>query len=223
MSDESTHERLRAAVVAADKGEVLAAVEAALEEGLSPSDIIEHGLSPGMREIGERFARYEVFLPALMLAADAWEQAIRILEPRLQAAGTERRNVGRVVIGTVKDDVHSIGKDIVAAMLRINGFEVFDLGADVATSQFLAKADEVGADVIALSALMTTTMPGQQSVIEHIEARGVRDRYCVLVGGGCTTQEWADEIGADGWGRTAADAVALALKAAAAREQGGRP
>ena len=223
MPDESVYERLSAAIVAAARDEVLAAVEAALEKGLSPSDIIERGLSPGMREIGERFARYEVFLPGLMLAAEAWEQAIRVLEPRLQAAGQEREVAGKIVIGTVKNDVHSIGKNIVAAMLRMNGFEVFDLGADVATSQFLAKAEEVGADVIALSALMTTTMPGQRSIIEHIEARGVRDRYCVLVGGGCTTQEWADDIGADGWGRTASDAVDLALEAVSRKTEEARP
>jgi len=213
MPDESIYERLGAAIVASARGEVLPAVEAALAEGLSPSDIIERGLSPGMREIGDRFGRYEVYLPELMLAAEAWEQAMKVLEPRLLAAGEEREVVGRVVIGTVKDDIHSIGRNIVAAMLRMNGFEVFDLGADVVTSRFLAKAEEVSADVIALSALLTTTMAGQQSIIEHIEARGERGRYCILVGGGCTTQEWADEIGADGWGRTATDGVALALKA----------
>ena len=223
MRDEPIYERLRAAIVASAGDEVLAAVEAALAEGAAPSDIIERGLSPGMKEIGERFARYEIFLPGLMLAAEAWEQAMRVLEPRLQAAGDERRTVGRVVIGTVKDDIHSIGKNIVAAMLRMNGFEVFDLGADVAASQFLAKAEEVGADVIAVSALMTTTMPGQKSVLEHIEARGERDRYRVLVGGGCTTQEWADEIGADGWGRTASDAVALALRLVSRRTEEARP
>jgi len=222
MPDESVYERLSAAIVASARGEVLAAIEAALAEGLSPSDIIERGLSPGMREIGDRFARYEVFLPDLMLAGETWEQAMKVLEPRLLAAGEEREVVGRVVIGTVKDDIHSIGKNIVAAMLRMNGFEVFDLGADVATSQFLAKAEEVSADVIALSALLTTTMPGQQSVIEHIEARGERGRYCILVGGGCTTQEWADEIGADGWGRTAIDGVALALKAVSRKTEEAR-
>ena len=223
MPDESAYARLSAAVVAGDREKVLAAVEAALDAGLSPLEVIENGLSPGMREIGERFARYEVFLPGLMLAAEAWERAMAVLEPRLRAAGEERRKAGTVVIGTVKDDVHSIGKNIVAAMLRMNGFEVADLGTDVVASRFLEKAEEVGADIVALSALMTTTMPGQKSVVEHMEARGVRDRYCVLVGGGCTTQGWADEIGADGWGRTASEAVDLALKAVSRKTEGAGP
>ena len=121
--------------------------------------------------------------------------------------------MGRVVIGTVKGDIHSIGKNIVAAMLKMSGFEVFDLRVDVAASAFVMKAEEVGADIIAASALMSTTTPQQKEIIEHLKARGVRDKYCVLVGGGSTSQEWADSIGADGYGRTAGDAVALALKA----------
>ena len=147
------------------------------------------------------------------MAAEAWEHAMKVIEPKLLAAGVERKKTGRVVIGTVSGDVHSIGKNIVAAMLKMSGFEVFDLGIDVAASAFIMKAEEVGADVIATSALMTTTMPQQKNIIEHLEARGVRDKYCVLVGGGSTNQEWANIIGADGYGRTAGDAVALALKA----------
>jgi trimethylamine corrinoid protein len=118
-----------------------------------------------------------------------------------------------VVIGTVSGDVHSIGKNIVAAMLKMSGFEVIDLGVDVAASAFVLKAEEAGADIIAASALMSTTMPQQKNVIEHLRARGVRDKYAVLIGGGSTSQEWADSIGADGYGRTAGDASTLALKA----------
>jgi len=121
--------------------------------------------------------------------------------------------VGKVVIGTVKGDIHSIGKNIVGAMLKMNGFEVFDLGVDVAASAFVTKAEEVGADIIAASALMSTTIPQQKNIIEHLEARGARAKYRFLVGGGSTTQEWADSIGADGYGRTAGDAATLALKA----------
>jgi len=213
MSNESTYKRLSAAIIAGDKDKLLAAVEDAFREGVTASEIIERGMSPGMKEVGERFARYEIYLPEMMMAAEAWEQAMKVLEPKLLAAGAERKKVGRVVIGTVKGDIHSIGKNIVAAMLKMSGFEVFDLGVEVAASAFVMKAEEVGADILAASALMSTTTPQQKEIIEHLKARGVRDKYCVLVGGGSTSQEWANSIGADGYGRTAGDAVALALKA----------
>ena len=213
MSSESIYKKLSAALIAGDKSESLAAVEEALKEGITPSDIIEKGMSPGMKEVGEKFSRYEIYLPEMMMAAEAWEHAMKMLEPKLLAAGGERKPTGRVVIGTVNGDIHSIGKNIVAAMLKMSGFKVFDLGIDVVASSFVTKAEEVGADIIAASALMSTTMPQQKSIIDHLEARGVRDKYCVLVGGGSTTQEWADSIGADGYGRTAGDAASLALKA----------
>ena len=213
MSNESTHERLSAAIIAGDKDKLLGAVKDALGEGMTPSDIIEKGMSPGMKEVGEKFARYEIYLPEMMMAAEAWEGAMKVLEPKLLETGAESKKVGRVVLGTVKGDVHSVGKNIVGAMLKMSGFEVFDLGVDVAASAFVTKAEEVEANIIAASALMSTTIPQQKSIIEHLEARGVRDKYCVLVGGGSTSQEWADNIGADGYGRTAGDATALALKA----------
>jgi len=213
MSNESIYQRLGAAIITGDKDKLSVAVEDALREGVPASEIIERGMSPGMKEVGERFARYEIYLPEMMMAAEAWEQALKVLEPKLLAAGAERKKVGRVVIGTVKGDIHSIGKNIVAAMLKMSGFEVFDLGVDVAASAFVMKAEEVGADILAASALMSSTTPQQKEIIEHLKARGTRDKYCVLVGGGSTNQEWADNIGADGYGRTAGDAVALALKA----------
>ena len=215
MPNKPIFQKLHNAIIAGDRSGLEKTVGDALKEGIPPSDIIEKGMSPGMKEVGERFARYEIYLPEMMMAAEAWEGAMKVLEPKLVESGTERREVGRVVIGTVKGDIHSIGKNIVGAMLKMNGFEVFDLGVDVAASAFVTKAEEVGADIIAVSALMSTTIPQQKSVIEHLEARGARDKYRVLVGGGSTTQEWADSIGADGYGRTAGDAAALALKAIA--------
>ena len=212
MTKESTYEQLSATIIAGDKEKLLGAVEAALKEGLAPSDIIEKGMSPGMKEVGEKFTRYEIYLPEMMMAAEAWEEAMKTLEPKLLAAGAERKKIGSVVIGTVSGDIHSIGKNIVAAMLKMNGFEVFDLGIDVTASAFVIKAEAVSADIIAVSALMSTTIPQQKNIIEHLEARGVRNKYCFLVGGGSTSQEWADSIGADGYGRTAGDAVSLALK-----------
>ena len=212
MTKESTYAQLSAAIIAGDKEKLLGAVEAALKEGIAPSDIIEKGMSPGMKEVGEKFTRYEIYLPEMMMAAEAWEEAMKTLEPKLLAAGAERKKIGSVVIGTVSGDIHSIGKNIVAAMLKMNGFEVFDLGIDVTASAFVIKAEAVSADIIAVSALMSTTIPQQKNIIEHLEARGVRNKYCFLVGGGSTSQEWADSIGADGYGRTAGDAVSLALK-----------
>jgi len=213
MTDEFIYERLQAAMIAAETEELLAAIKDALQRSAEPLDIIKNGLTPAMREIGERFRRYEIYLPEMMMAAEAWEQAMQILEPKISATAGEHRSVGQVVIGTVKGDVHSLGKNILATMLKTSGFEVLDLGIDVPASAFAIKAEAVGADVIAVSALMTTTMPQQKNVIEHLEARGERDKYYVLVGGGATTQGWADEIGADGYGETAADGVALALEA----------
>lgn len=215
MSDKSIFEQLNNALIAGDKSGLEQGVGDALKEGITPSDIIEKGMSPGMKEVGDRFARYEIYLPEMMMAAEAWEGAMQILEPKLLESGSERKKAGRVVIGTVKGDIHSIGKNIVGALLKMSGFEVFDLGVDVNASAFVTKAEEVGADIIAASALMSTTIPQQKSIIEHIEARGARGKYCVLVGGGSTSQEWADNIGADGYGRTAGDATTLALKAVA--------
>jgi len=222
MSDKAMFERLYNAIIAGDRKGLEQAVNEALKEGIAPSGIIEKGMSPGMKEVGDRFARYEIYLPEMMMAAEAWEGAMQILEPKLLESGSEWKRLGRVVIGTVKGDIHSIGKNIVGAMLKMNGFEVIDLGVDVAASAFVTKAEEVGADIIAVSALMSTTIPQQKNIIEHLEARGARRKYCVLVGGGSTSQEWADSIGADGYGRTAGDAAALALKAVARKQKGAR-
>lgn len=220
MSDESIYDQLKAGIIDADTEMLLAVIDDALRQNVDPVDIVERGLTPGMREVGEMFRRYEVYLPEMMMSAEAWEKAMQFLEPSMAATVDERRAVGRVVIGTVKDDIHSLGKNIVITMLKAAGFEVFDLGIDVTPSAFVTKAQEVDADVIAVSALMTTTMPQQRNVIEHLEARGVRDKYRVLIGGGVTTGEWAEEIGADGYGETAGDAVALALEAVAQKTKG---
>lgn len=218
MINETIYERLIAAIIAGDKDKLLTAVEDALRQNIAPMNILDKGMSLGMKEVGERFSRYEIYLPEMMLAAEAWEQAMKILEPKLLAGGTKRKKIGQVVIGTVSGDIHSIGKNIVGAMLKMNGFKVFDVGIDVSASTFVTKAEEVEADIIAVSALMTTTMPRQKSIIEYLETRGTRDKYCVLVGGGSTTQDWAVSIGADGYGKTAGDAVTLALKAMSHKE-----
>jgi trimethylamine corrinoid protein len=220
MAKEAVFESLKSAIIDGERDKTLAAVDAALKQGIAPADIIEKGMSPGMKEVGEKFARYEIYLPEMMMAAEAWEGAMKVLEPKIMAAGGERKKTGKVVLGTVAGDIHSIGKNIVGAMLKMSGFEVYDLGIDVPASHFVTKAEEVGADVIADSALMSTTMTQQKNIIEHLNARGVRAKYAVLVGGGSTTQDWADQIGADGYGRTAGDAATLAIKAVA--KKGGK-
>ena len=213
MITDDLYQQISSTIVNGDNEGAAAVVREALMQGIKPMQIIERGLRVGMDEIGVRFSNYEVYLPELMLAAEAFSVAMKILQPLLDVGGEDARQVGRVVIGTVKGDIHSLGKDIVMSMLKARGFEVYDLGVDVPPSRFVDKAEEVDADVICVSALMTTTMPQQGAVIEHILARGQKGKYCVLVGGGATNQEWADQIGAGGYGKTAADAVALALKA----------
>jgi len=205
-------EDLKKVVIAGDRENAPKLVEDVLREGLSPTDIIEHVMSPAMKEVGERFARYEIYLPEMMLSAEAWEWAMKVLEPKLLEEGKEKKNVGKVVIGTVAGDIHSIGKDIVGSMLKMVGFEVYDLGIDVPASSFVSKAEEVKADVIAISALMSSTIMQQKEIIEHLNARGVRNKYKVLVGGGSASQKWADQIEADGYGQSAGDAVEVALR-----------
>lgn len=185
-------------------------VQEALEQGLEPLEIIEYGLSAGMRSIGEKFQKLEVFLPELMLGAQIFREAMKWIEPIIAQKGIEREVEGRIVIGTVKGDVHNIGKDIVAMLLKTAGFEVHDLGVDVEISKFIEKAREVKADLIGLSSLLTSTMPIQKDFIDILKERGERDQYLVIIGGGPVTQKWADDIGADGYADNAEEAVRLA-------------
>lgn len=214
----NTQERIRAAFVSGEFDQIPLLVQEGLDKGLDPGTILDEALIPGIREVGEQFRRYEVYLPEMMMAADAWQEGMDLLEPLLAALGLRGEAKGKVVLGSVMGDVHSLGKNIVATMLQTSGFEVVDLGIDVPAVRFVEEAEKIGADIIALSALMTTTMPQQRDVIEYLEARGNRARYYVMVGGGPTNAEWAEQIGADGYGQTAADAVNLAL----ARVEGGR-
>jgi len=205
-------DKVRDLVISGNREGIGAVVEELLGAGVEPLAIMERALSPAMEEVGERFKRYEVYLPELMLAAEAWEEAMAVLEPRLAARGQAAQRVGRVVIGTVKGDVHSLGKDIVALMLRAGGFEVIDLGVNVPASTFVTEARRARADIIGASALMTTTMPQQKAVVDCLKDQGLRGEFKVIVGGGCTTQQWAAEIGADGYAETAAEGVTLALR-----------
>ena len=210
MDKRELFEGLRDAMVSLEKEKVLSYTEKALEMDLEPLDIIDHGLLPGLTEIGKRFENEEVFLPELMLSSMVFQSAMALLQPRIKARGTQSRKKGTVVIGTVKGDMHYIGKNIVRLLLEINGFEVHDLGVDVDPLKFIQKAREVQADIIALSALLTTTLVGQRDVIEALEGQGVRDRFKVMVGGGSVTKKWAEDIKADGYAETAYAAVEMA-------------
>ena len=212
MTDMETSQAFAAIVTAfaeSDFDRIPELVQEGLDEGLPARALLDDGLVAGIREVGEMFRRGEVFLPEMMLAAEAWQAGMDVLDPLL-AGQPQVEAKGRVVIGTVKGDIHSLGKNIVSTMLRTAGFDVTDLGVDVPASRFVTAAIDGRADIIAVCALMTTTMPQQKEVLEHLVAAGRRDDFFVMVGGASTTQAWAAQIGADGHGETAADAVALA-------------
>ena len=181
----------------------------ALGEGVPPLEAIEQGFVPGMAEVGEQFAQRKMFLPDMLASAEAMRAAMAVLEPELKQQGAERPTAGVVVLGTTKGDIHEIGKTLVGTLLVANGFEVHDLGVDVACEQFAAKAREFRADVVGVSALLTTTMRGQRSVIEALVREGLRASLKVIVGGAPVTRQWAEEIGADGYAKDAVSAVAL--------------
>jgi len=180
----------------------------ALDEGIDPLEAITNGYVAGVNEVGESFACGSAFLPELVMAGEAMKAAIAILEPSMKAAGTERKILGKVVLGTVEGDIHEIGKSLVGTMLTSSGFEVYDMGVDVSTADFLAKAEEVGADIIGLSALLTTTMVKQKEVIDEVTKRGLKVK--VMVGGAPVTREWVHKIEADGYSEDAIGAVNVA-------------
>jgi corrinoid protein of di/trimethylamine methyltransferase len=184
----------------------------ALSLGIDPLDAINKGFVEGINFVGEQFGAGEMFLPDLVMAGEAMKTAVLVLEPEMKRRGSQRANLGTVVLGTVKGDIHEIGKTLVMTMLSASGFQVHDLGVDVPAEKFIAKVREVNADLIGLSALLTTTMPGQRVVIDALTKEGLRAKVKVMVGGAPVSHAWAKEIGADGYGEDAMAAVALAKK-----------
>jgi 5-methyltetrahydrofolate--homocysteine methyltransferase len=180
--------------------------KAALDEGIAPERILEEGLIAGMNTVGERFKAGEFYIPEVLIAARAMKMAMEILEPKLVEAGVEP--LGKAVIGTVKGDLHDIGKNLVMMMLKGAGFEVTDAGTDVSAEDFVAKAKESGAQIVGLSALLTTTMSMMEKTIQSIKEAGLAAK--VMIGGAPVTQNFADKIGADGYAPDAASAVDLA-------------
>jgi len=201
-------ERLVQAVQDGEAEDAVALAQEAMAAEMEPLAVAD-ALTEGIREVGDRFERMEVFLPEMMLAARAMQKALEPLEPYLERRKEGREEKGTVVMGTVEGDIHEIGKNIVALLLEVNGFTVHDLGPDVNALDFIKRAQEVQADIIGASALMTTTMPGQQEIVELLKDMGLRDRFHVTVGGTPVTQEWAEEIGADSWAENATRAVAI--------------
>jgi len=177
-----------------------------LDEGLDPVEMIEKGLSEGIRKLGDLFDRGEVFLPHLIIASEAMTAGVKVLEQAMPPDQVGKK-LAKVVLGTVEGDVHDIGKGIVATMLRVYGFEVIDLGRDVPIATFVEKAKEVDADVIGSSALMTTTQVGQKALEKALVEAGIRDKVTTMVGGAATTEHWAAKIGATFWAENAGDTV----------------
>jgi len=182
----------------------------AVTSGVAPLDAINNGYVPGMHDVGEQFARGQMFLPDMMASAEAMRCAMAVLDPELKRLGTERPMTGVVVLGTTKGDIHEIGKILVGTLLTAHGFRVHDLGVDVSGEKFAAKARELEADIVGVSALLTTTMRNQKTVVEALEKDGLRTRVKIMVGGAPVTRRWAEEIGADGYAKDAMSAVALA-------------
>jgi corrinoid protein of di/trimethylamine methyltransferase len=182
----------------------------AIAKGIDPLDAINKGFVMGVNFVGDQFSCGNMFLPELVMAGEAMKAAVAVLEPEMTKRGTERKMLGKVVLCTVEGDIHEIGKTLVGTMLSATGFQVFDMGVDVPIMKVVEKAREVGADIVAMSALLTTTMVHQKDVIEALEDIGLRSKVKVMVGGAPVTQEWVKQIGADGYSEDAIGAARIA-------------
>ena len=203
---------MRQSVIDGDPEQVERLARQALALGIDPLEAINRGFVEGVHYVGEQFGLGEMFLPDLVMGGEAMKMAVAILEPEMRKRGSARPSLGTVVLGTVKGDIHEIGKTLVLTMLSASGFQVHDLGVDVPAERFVEQARALNADLVGLSALLTTTMPGQRQVVEAMDRQGLRPRVKVMIGGAPVSHEWAREIGADGYGEDAVAAVALARR-----------
>lgn len=210
MSEEM-YSKLAQAVIDGEPEEAEQLARQALEQQLDPLTCINEGLTKGIRKVGELFASGEYFLPELIIGAEAMKRALAVLEPAMMG-DQSREVVGKVVLGTVKGDMHEIGKTLVGTMLVANGFKVIDIGVDKSADEFIAAVNENDADIVGASALLTTTMLQQKKLIESLEEANLRDRVKVMVGGAPVTESFAAEIGADGYAEDAISAVDLAFR-----------
>jgi corrinoid protein of di/trimethylamine methyltransferase len=211
-SDEVTKnvlEELFDAIVRGDEIASKTLAKTAVEMKIDPLQIVDDSCSAAMNLVGEKFAKFEVFLSEMMLAAEAMKAAMEVLRPIINAGEKTEIRKGSILIGTVQGDIHDIGKDFVVALLESAGYEIHDIGVDVPTQRFIEEAERLNPDIIALSALLSTTRLYQRDVIETLRDMGLREKYRIIVGGGSVTPTWAKEISADGYGRTAKNAVEL--------------
>ena len=209
MSRENLINEAIQSVLTGDEDAATKVANTVIAEGINPVGIISEGFAEGMIKVGDLFANEEYALPEVLLSADAMQSALDLLTPHIPKEEVEKK-LATVVIGTVAGDIHDIGKRIVATMLEVYGFEVHDLGRDVPLENFIEKIKEVNADIVAASALMTTTMVAQKLLHESLQEAGIREKVKLMVGGAAVTQEWADQIGADGY----AEEVTMAIKKA---------
>jgi corrinoid protein of di/trimethylamine methyltransferase len=209
---EEMFRKMAQSIIDGDSEAAMALANESITGGVDPLEAISLGFVAGVNTVGDAFGRGEAFLPELVMAGEAMKAAVAILDPELKRRGSQRQMLGKIVIGTVEGDIHEIGKSLVATMLGASGFEVFDLGVDTPGDKLIGKALEVNADILAMSALLTTTMVRQREVIEELEKEGLRERIKVIVGGAPVTRDWVTTIRADGYSEDAIGAVALAKK-----------
>ncbi len=212
LSKEELIDEVRAALEAFNITKTVEYVEKALQASAEPLEIINKGLAKGLLKLGDLFERREIYLPELIVAAEAMKEAMELLRPMLEARKQEIPSIGRVLIGTIEGDIHDIGKNIVASVLQAAGFEIIDLGKDVPVEIFVEKVKELTPNIIGVSALLSTTALKQGELIKRLEQEGLRDHVIIMIGGAPTSREWQQEIGADGYAADALGAVTEAKR-----------
>lgn len=212
MEKEVVLQNLKEAIIAGNPDKAKENAQQVVNLGIDPLEAVDRGLAPGMTVVGDRFETGEAYLPELLLASETFKAAMAVLDPEIERQNKQTVKMGTVLVASVKGDQHSIGKNIVATVLDTNGFNVVDIGIDKSAMEIIQEAQKAEADVIGLSALMTTTLPAQKEVIEALEELELRDRFRVIVGGGPVSQNWADSINADGYGDDAMQATGLVKK-----------
>jgi corrinoid protein of di/trimethylamine methyltransferase len=207
---EDLFQKMAQTILDGDSDAAVELAQKAIEDGIDPLEAISKGFVIGVNQVGENFASGQAFLPELVMAGEAMKAAVATLEPEMQKRGTSRQVLGKVVLATVEGDIHEIGKTLVGTMLSASGFQVYDLGVDVSSVRIIDKVQEVDADLVGLSALLTTTMVKQKEVIDELDKLGLRKKVKVMVGGAPVTRDWVQKIEADGYSEDAIGAVALA-------------
>lgn len=206
------YDEIKEAIIDGDEDLAVELAERVVEEKVDAVEAVQNGFIKGIEEVGKNWLNGEAFLPDVMMAADAMSAGMEILEPALAAAEGDDNSYedkGKIILGTVEGDIHDIGKNIVSALLTAAGYKVYDIGIDKKAEDFVEKAKEVDAKIIAASALLTTTMPAQSALVNYLNENNLRGQYKIIIGGGPTSQKWSEEIGADGWAETADEAVQL--------------